>query len=87
MSKTLESRSRSVLSRELETYDAHKSELLAESAGKYVLIKEERIIDTFESEADALKAGYRQFSNQPFLVKQVLEHEVPLHFASFNLGV
>jgi hypothetical protein len=75
------------LSKELRTYSAHKSELLRRARGKYVLIKGSRIVGTFESELDAAHQGYEQFGNVPFLVKQVVEVEVPLDFTSSLIGV
>ncbi len=77
----------SPLKKELRTYAAHKSELLRRVRGKYVLIKGSRIVGTFESELDAAHQGYERFGNVPFLVKQVMEVEVPLDFTSSLLGV
>ena len=59
------------LEKELATYQREKQRLLAESAGKYVLIKDDKVIDTFMNQEDALNAGYRNFGNTEFLVKQV----------------
>ena len=76
-----------LLEKEIETYNAHKSELVVQSKGKYVLIKDDRIIGVFDSEMDAAHQGYERFGNVPFLVKQVVEVEVPLDFTSSLLGV
>jgi len=78
---------KSPLQKELRTYAAHKSELLRRARGKYVLIKGSRVIGTFDSELDAAHQGYERFGNVPFLVKQVVEVEVPLDFTSSLLGV
>jgi hypothetical protein len=75
------------LQQELETYAAHKAELVSKAAGKYVLIKGKKIIDIFENQADAIAAGYKQFGNVPFLVKQIQEIETPVNFYSFKLVV
>jgi hypothetical protein len=75
------------LSRELRTYSAHKAELLRRARSKYVLIKGSRVIGTFDSELDAAHQGHERFGNVPFLVKQVVEVEVPLDFTSSLLGV
>ena len=61
----------STLSRELETYEAHHVELVANSAGKYVLIHGDEVEAVFESYADALSHGYREFGLDPFLVKRI----------------
>ena len=74
------------LEQELKTYAAHREELLGRAKGKFVLIKGDQVIDDFASQEDALKRGYEEFGNQPFLVKQVEEIETPLDFASFHVA-
>jgi hypothetical protein len=74
------------LEEELTTYESHRAELLGAARSKYVLIKGTRIVDTFESVQDALKRGYDEFGNEPFLVKQVLDVDLPANFTSFQLG-
>lgn len=76
-----------ILTQELETYQAHKCELLTKSLGKYVLIKQDRIVDAFSSMEDAFKRGYDEFGNEPFLVKRVEEIETPMNFTSFQIMV
>jgi hypothetical protein len=76
-----------MLERELETYRANHAQLLGEHRGKYVLIKEKDIIDVFVSVDDALKRGYELFEDQPFLVKQVLDVDLPANFTSFQIAV
>lgn len=58
------------LEKELETYKRELHNLSAED-GKYVLIHDSEVIDTFSSYDDALKAGYHQFGLDAFLVKQI----------------
>jgi hypothetical protein len=58
------------LEKELETYKARFPEL-KEHEGKYVLIHDVEVVDTFSSYDDALKTGYKQFGLKPFLVKQI----------------
>lgn len=73
--------------RDLEFFERHRVELLGSAPGKFVLIKSEKVIGTFETELDAVRAGYRHFGNEPFLVKHVVEADIPLNFTAFNLGV
>ncbi|HEX9735674.1 MAG TPA: hypothetical protein VGG06_27255 [Thermoanaerobaculia bacterium] len=75
------------LDQELKTYDSHRYELLGRARGKYVLIKKDRILGEFESQQDALHRGYDEFGNEPFLVKRVVEIEVPYSFTSFHIQV
>lgn len=56
------------LQQELETYQKALPGLI-DKAGKYVLIKGDAIIGTFDSYADALSAGYEKFALTPFMVK------------------
>lgn len=67
------------LATELKTYEDHLPELAAQ-AGKYVLIKGDKVVDTFDSYEDALKQGYSQFKLDPFLVKKISQGEQALFF-------
>jgi hypothetical protein len=70
------------LDNELATYQARKSDLLAKARGKFVLIKNDQVLDIFETEMDAIRQGYERLGNVPFLVKEILEVETPLNFTS-----
>jgi hypothetical protein len=58
------------LEKELETYRRELASLSAQE-GKFVLIFDGRVVDTFETYEDALKEGYDKFGLEPFLVKQI----------------
>jgi len=75
------------LQEELETYEAHKVELLSKAKGKFALIKGKEVVDVFDTSQDAIRQGYERFGNVPFLVKEILEIEVPQNFTSNLLGV
>lgn len=70
------------LREELETYAAHKAELLGTAAGRYVLIRGSELAGTWETEQDAIAEGYRRYGNVPFFVKQIVDVEVPETFVS-----
>jgi hypothetical protein len=70
------------LKQELELFEAQKSELLRTAKGKYVLIHENKIIDTFSKKEDALKKGYETYGNKPFLVKLISDSPKRLYFMS-----
>lgn len=59
------------LEKELQTYSEKLDELKAKHEGKFVLIRGDKVVDTFSSYDDAIKAGYQEFGLEPFLVKQV----------------
>jgi hypothetical protein len=71
----------SQIAQEWETYRREVGRLLAEGrAGCFVLIKGDEIVDCFDTEEEAIAAGYRRFTRPPFLVQQVREYE-PLYFS------
>ena len=72
---------------ELEYFEAHRAELVRAARGKYALVKGEHLGGIYEDRNDAIRAGYEKFGNEPFLVKEILEVDIPLNFTSFNLGV
>lgn len=71
-----------ILSQELDTFEANRPRLLAAAKGKWVLIKGDRVVDTFESRADAVNRGHQEFGDVPFLTKRIAEIEIPLTFTS-----
>ena len=76
-----------VLQRELETFENNIDELLKTDEGKYALVHENEVIETYSDQHDAIAAGYEKFGNVPFLVKLIEEVEVPANFVNSNLGI
>lgn len=70
------------LRQELATFDAHRAELLGRAPGKFALVHGDRVVDVFDTEADAIRDGYRQFGNVPFLVKKIEAFDIPERFVS-----
>ncbi len=69
------------LKKELETFEQHKLELLATSEGKYAVVQGDRVVGVWDTYADALTAGYKEFGvTTPFLVKQLTSIETVQHF-------
>ena len=73
-----------ILAREWRTYEAHKQELLERGSGLFVLIKDDVVIDLFETRKEAIETGYERFGNVAFLAHQILEEE-PEEFLFLNL--
>jgi hypothetical protein len=71
------------LERELETFNRELARLLQEegSRGKYALVHGDQVDSLWDSVDQALEAGYDRFGLEPFLVKQVTEHEQPRYFS------
>ena len=76
-----------ILGTEIQTYEQQRENLLGTSEGKFVLIHETRVVGIFDSKMDAIAAGYQQFGNVPFLVKQVEKIETQQNFVSNLLAV
>ncbi len=60
---------------ELRTYECNKEMLLAESAGKWVVIKGDTIAGIFDTEEEAGRFGFHEFWDTAFMMRQILEHE------------
>lgn len=71
-----------LLEREIKAFEDKKAELLAKFKGKFALIKEDEVIDIFDTEDDAVRHGYEKFGNVPFLVKYITDIEMPISFSS-----
>ena len=74
------------LDKELDTYRSHKAELVGSSENMFVLIHGDEIVGTYDTLGDAIREGYRQFGNVPFLAKRVEQIESPINFANSLLG-
>lgn len=76
-----------ILERELNTYEKQREQLLANHEGMFVLIHADEAVGVFESQADAIAQGYERFGNVPFLVRQIVRVETPVHLPSHLLAV
>ena len=68
------------LEREFQTFEARKSELVKDHAGKFVLIKNDDIIGIFDDELEAIKQGADRFGQVPFLVNEITDANFEIHF-------
>jgi hypothetical protein len=75
------------LQTELDAFERLRLNLFDRAAGKYALVKGGDLVDTFGSESEAIREGYRRFGNEAFLVKHIVQADMPMNFASFNLGI
>lgn len=76
-----------MLKKELETYEREREALLGTAEGKFVLIHGDEVLGTFDTQQDAIGQGYALLGNVPFLVKQIVQVEVPIDFVSSLLAV
>lgn len=72
--------------RELNFFERERMRLLDRAQGKFALIKGEDLVGIFDTEMEAVRAGYKRFGNEPFLAKHIVEADIPLNFTAFNLG-
>jgi hypothetical protein len=75
------------LATEIEYFEEHRAALVEEAKGKFALVKGDELLGMFDTEAEAIRHGFRTLGNVPFLVKQITEVDIPLNFTSYNLGV
>jgi hypothetical protein len=61
---------------ELAVYNANLADLLKSHVGKFVLIHENEVVGVFDSELNALQAGYQRFGPVPLYIRQIspVEH-------------
>jgi hypothetical protein len=76
-----------VLQRELDFFEQQRLQLFAHAPGKNALVKGAELVGIFDTELEAIRAGYQKIGNEAFLVKHIVEADVPLTFTSFNLGI
>ena len=67
----------------MEVFRRHRPKLLADPAneGRFALINEEKVVGVYPTFDAALAVGHELFGLKPFLVQQVLEHEIPKYFS------
>lgn len=68
------------LEKELKAYREKLGELLADHQGKYALVFEDNVVNTFAAYEDAIKAGYDVAGTKPFLVKKIESDETVFNF-------
>ena len=65
--------------RELTTFDARKSEWIAEGhRGKWVAILGDDFVGFFRGSRDAWNAGTARWGRSRFMMREVLEHQEPI---------
>lgn len=75
------------LTKELQTFAAKREHLLAQHAGKFALIKGADVVNVFDTERDAVLAGYAQFGLSSFLVKRISATDEEVQISSVLAGL
>lgn len=75
------------LEKELALFAKMKPELLKNHKGKFVLIRGEEFLGTYDSAENAYGEGVKRFGRETFLVKKVTEQEEVYRNQALALGL
>jgi hypothetical protein len=76
-----------MLEKERKYFESNRVEWLKEYFGKYVLVKEENLLGTFNNQKDALIEGARRFGKESFLVRKVEGSDELIYIPALTLGI
>lgn len=77
-----------MLEKERKYFSEHHADLMSRYPGKFVLIKDEEIIGTFDTIENALAEGARRFGLEAFLVRQITAtEEKEINIPALTLGI
>ena len=77
-----------MLEKERQYFSEHLAELVSQHLGKFVVIKDDELIGTFNTIEDALAEGAGRFGLTPFLVRQVTTaEEKEINIPALTLGI
>lgn len=76
-----------MLEKERKYFEKHRAQWLKEFPGKYVLIKHEDLLGTFDNQKDAIVEGARICGSESFLVRKIEESEEIIYIPALTLGI
>ena len=76
-----------MLDTERQFYSDNLAKWLGQYPGKFVLVKDQELIGTFDTDEDALTEGARRFGLKPFLVRRVQERQEEVNVPALALGI
>lgn len=77
-----------MLEKERKFFDRKKAEFIGDHLGRFVLIREDKLVGVFNTIEEAMSEGARRFGLSPFLVRQVsnlVENEI--NIPALSLGI
>jgi hypothetical protein len=77
----------SPLEQERKFFREHRAEWEKTYAGKFVLVKGEALVGTFDAADTAVSEGIRKFGTESFLVRNVGEKEEEIRIPALMLGL
>jgi hypothetical protein len=69
------------------TFDKHRDDLLRQYPGKFVVIKEQQLLGSYDTIQDALGDGAREFGVVSFLVRRTDEVPEEVSIPALTLGI
>lgn len=66
---------------EIQTYESQRDELMRQHSGRFVVIAGKDVLGTYDTQEDALDAGYERVGLKPFLVKRIQAVDPVLNLA------
>jgi len=75
------------LQREYDFYLKIKPDLLKMHGGKFALIKDEKLVGTFDTDQDAYKIGLDKFGNVPFLIIRIQDKDESAWIPVLSMGL
>ena len=72
---------------EASTFEAQLPVLLKQHAGKFALLYGTELVGAFDTEANALAAGYQKFGPVPLYIRQILPEEQKASAPALVLGI
>jgi len=76
-----------MLDTERNFFDKHRDDLLRQYPGKFVVIKDEQLLGSYDTIQDALGAGARELGMVSFLVKRTDEPPQDVSIPALALGI
>ena len=77
MTRTIQPEQAGVLEQEVRTWLERREELVRQAPGKFVVIKDDKILGIFDKKNEAYDQAYRQLGRGPFLLWPIqMEEEV-----------
>lgn len=76
-----------MLDEERAYFDEHLPDWLQHYPGKYIVVRGNELVGTFDTQEQALSEGARRFGLSSFLVRQVLESNPEVRIPALTLGL
>jgi hypothetical protein len=76
-----------MLDQEIKYYREHLGEWLTQYPQRFVLVKGNELVGTFDTQEQALTEGVRRFGLSSFLIRRVQEHQDEIRIPALTLGL